>query len=127
MAAEPAAEPTTSEEEGRGGGGGGGLGGEDNASASADDNSNFEWENSKENVRPLRRGRKVDSIHATAYGGGLGGGPGLGGGGSTSARVLADLKRWVCTAHCCCMHVSYSNTVKCGWCRTYRLTAVRVC
>lgn len=54
----------------------------------------FGWEGCKENVKPLKRGRKVDAIHAGAFGGGLGGGGGGDSGCSSSARVLADLKRY---------------------------------
>eukprot|EP00752_Nemacystus_decipiens_P018541 g16624.t1 len=56
----------------------------------------FGWEGCKENVKPLKRGRKVDAILAGSFGGGLGGGGGSGSGDSgcsSSARVLADLKR----------------------------------
>lgn len=76
------AAPTASKEGGEGGG---------SASTSASANK-FEWENNKENMKPLRRGRKVDDIHA-GYGGGLGGDPGVGG--SSSSRVLAELRRYV--------------------------------
>lgn len=75
--------PTTEEQPApaESGGGGAGGGGED-----------FAWETSKENVMPLKRGRKVDAIH-NAYESGLGGGGGGGLGCSSSVRVLAGLKR----------------------------------
>lgn len=59
-----------------------------------DAGQDFGWEGCKENVKPLKRGRKVDAINAGAFGGGLGGGGGgRDSGCSSSARVLADLKR----------------------------------
>lgn len=70
-------QPITSAAE-SGGRNAGGGGGED-----------FAWETSKENVMPLKRGRKVDAIHDAYESGGGGGGLGC----SSSARVLADLKR----------------------------------
>lgn len=100
------------------------LGAEQASEAASHNNSGsdkdaFAWETSKENMKPLKRGRKVDDIRV-AFGGGC----------SSSARILADLKRYDSsnrreispeTLPCCSCYVALTAADLRRACRDYKL------
>lgn len=67
------------------------------------------WEMSKENVKPLSRGRKVESLRR-AFGGAHANGGGGGGGGEA---VLAALKRFVPAPACPCTLIVFMRVCVC--------------